>query len=253
MITLKKDDEIEKMRASGAIVAGALKLAAESIRPGLTTGELDSLVEEYIRSQGAEPSFKGYNGYPASICASVNDQVVHGIPGERILRDGDIISVDVGAFKDGFHGDSAMTYPVGEIGPAVRRLLKVTQAALARGVEQARPGNYLSDISHAIQREAEEGGFSVVRKLVGHGIGRRMHEEPQVPNYGKPGRGVLLQAGMVLAIEPMVNAGGYDVRVLEDDWTVVTADHTLSAHFEHTVAIRENGPDILTRPADPRR
>ncbi|MFH1279487.1 MAG: type I methionyl aminopeptidase [Candidatus Eisenbacteria bacterium] len=247
MITLKKSDEIEKMRESGRIVAGALKLAAGTVRPGLTTGELDALVEEFIRAEGAEPSFKGYNGYPASICASVNDQVVHGIPGDRILRDGDIISIDVGALKGGFHGDSAVTLPVGEIGPEVRRLLEVTQTALGKGIEQARPGKRLYDISHAIQQEVEAGGFSVVRKLVGHGIGRRMHEEPQIPNYGKPGRGVELKDGMVLAIEPMVNAGGYDVRVLEDDWTVVTADHTLSAHFEHTVAIRESGPDILTK------
>lgn len=247
MITLKKNDEIEKMRESGRIVAGALARAAEAVRPGLTTGELDALVEEYIRSKGAEPSFKGYSGYPASICASVNDQVVHGIPGDRILRDGDIISIDVGALKDGFHGDSAVTLPVGDIGPEVRRLLDVTRGALGLGIEQARPGNRLSDISHAIQREVEANGFSVVRKLVGHGIGRRMHEEPQIPNYGKPGRGVELKDGMVLAIEPMVNAGGYDVRVLEDDWTVVTADHTLSAHFEHTVAVRESGPDVLTK------
>ncbi len=246
MITLKNGDEIEKMRASGAIVAGALRLAKEKAKPGITTGELDALVEEYIRSRGAEPSFKGYNGFPASICASVNQEVVHGIPGDRVLEEGDILSVDVGACKDGFHGDSAVTLPVGEIGDESKRLMEVTRSALFKGIEQARPGNYLTDISSAIQREVEANGFSVVRKLVGHGIGRKMHEEPQVPNFGRPGRGVLLREGMALAIEPMVNAGGYDVKVLGDDWTVVTVDGERSAHFEHTVAIRAKGPDILT-------
>jgi len=246
MIHLKTDAEIEKMRASGAIVAGALQLVGENVRPGVKTSELDALVEDFIRTKGAKASFKGYNGYPASICASVNDEVVHGIPGDRSLAEGDIVSVDVGAFLGGFHGDSAVTIPVGKIGGEVRKLLDVTRSALAKGIEKALPGNFLSDISHAIQREVEEGGFSVVRKLVGHGIGRDMHEEPQVPNYGTPGRGVVLKEGMVLAIEPMVNAGGYDVRILEDDWTVVTKDRSWSAHFEHTVAIRKNGPDILT-------
>jgi methionyl aminopeptidase len=212
----------------------------------VTTEELNALVDEYIRSKGAEASFKGYNGYPASICASVNEEVVHGIPGKKVLKEGDIISIDVGAHKGGFHGDAAVTVPVGRIGKEARRLLDVTRSALMKGIEMARPGNHLGDISHAIQREVEEHGYSVVRKLVGHGIGRRMHEDPQVPNYGSAGRGVLLREGMVLAIEPMVNAGGHDVRVLEDDWTVVTADGSLSAHFEHTVAIRNGGPDILT-------
>jgi len=246
MITLKSEDEIEKMRASGAIVAGALRLVSERIAPGVRTGELDRLVEEYIVSEGGEPSFKGYNGFPGSICASINDQVVHGIPGERELKEGDIISVDVGVAMNGYHGDSAATFAVGAIDANGTRLLEVTRRALAKGIEMARPGNFLTDISHAVQMEAEGAGFSVVRKLVGHGIGRKMHEEPQVPNYGRPGRGVLLREGMVLAIEPMVNAGGYDVRVLEDDWTVVTVDGSLSAHFEHTVAIRADGPDILT-------
>jgi methionyl aminopeptidase len=246
MITLKRDDEIEIMRASGAITAGALRLVAERVAPGVTTEELNALVDEYIRSMGAEASFKGYNGYPASICASVNEEVVHGIPGKKVLKEGDIISIDVGAHKGGFHADAAVTVPVGRIGKEARRLLDVTRSALMKGIEMARPGNHLGDISHAIQREVEEHGYSVVRKLVGHGIGRRMHEDPQVPNYGSAGRGVLLREGMVLAIEPMVNAGGHDIRVLEDDWTVVTADGTLSAHFEHTVAIRKGGPDILT-------
>ena len=246
MITLKNGDEIEKMRVSGAIVAGALRLAKEKAKPGITTGELDALVEEYIRSRGAEPSFKGYNGFPASICASVNQEVVHGIPGERALEEGDVLSVDVGAYKGGFHGDSAVTLPVGEIDDESERLMEVTRSALFKGIEQARPGNYLTDISSAIQQEVETNGFSVVRKLVGHGIGRKMHEEPQVPNFGRPGRGVLLREGMVLAIEPMVNTGGYDVKVLGDDWTVVTVDGGRSAHFEHTVAIRAKGPDILT-------
>jgi methionyl aminopeptidase len=246
MITLKNDEEIEKMRASGAVVAGALKLVSDKIASGVSTQELNDLVEEYILEKGGEPSFKGYSGYPKSICTSVNDQVVHGIPGERVLKEGDIVSVDVGVEMNGYHGDSAATFPVGKIDADAKRLLEVTRSALAKGIEMARPGNFLTDISHAVQKEAEGAGFSVVRKLVGHGIGRKMHEEPQVPNYGRPGRGVLLREGMVLAIEPMVNAGGYDVRVLEDEWTVVTADGSRSAHFEHTVAIRANGPDILT-------
>lgn len=246
MITLKKDDEIEKMRVSGAIAAGALRLAAGKVAAGMTTEELDALIDAFIRSWGAEASFKGYNGYPASICASVNEEVVHGIPGKRVLKEGDIISIDVGTYKGGFHGDAAMTFPVGKIAGDAERLLEVTRSALRKGIEKAVPGNFLGDISHAVQSEVEASGFSVVRKLVGHGIGRNMHEDPQVPNYGRPGRGVLLREGMVLAIEPMVNAGGTDVLVLDDHWTVVTADRSLSAHFEHTVAIRESGPDILT-------
>jgi methionyl aminopeptidase len=246
MITLKRDDEIEKMRVSGAIAAGALRLAAGKIAAGMTTEELDALIDGFIRSRGAEASFKGYNGYPASICASVNEEVVHGIPGKRVLKEGDIISIDVGAYKGGYHGDSAMTLPIGKINGDAQRLLEVTRAALYKGIEKAVPGNFLGDISHAVQSEVESHGFSIVRKLVGHGIGRRMHEDPQVPNYGRPGRGVVLREGMVLAIEPMVNAGGADVIVLDDNWTVVTADRSLSAHFEHTVAIREGGPDILT-------
>ncbi len=246
MITLKRDDEIEQMRISGAIAAGALRLAAEKVAAGVTTEELDALIDAFIRSRGAEASFKGYNGYPASICASVNEEVVHGIPGKKVLKEGDLISIDVGTYKGGFHGDSAVTLPVGKIDGNARRLLDVTRSALYKGIEQAVPGNFLGDISSAIQGEVEASGFTVVRKLVGHGIGRKMHEDPQVPNYGKPGRGVLLREGMVLAIEPMVNAGGADVIVLDDNWTVVTADKSLSAHFEHTVAIRKGGPDILT-------
>lgn len=246
MIVLKSPEEIEKMRASGAVVRGALDLVGETIKPGLTTGELDRIVSEYIGKRGAKAAFLGYNGFPACICASVNSEVVHGIPGDRVLEEGDIVGVDVGSIVDGYYGDSAQTFRVGAVSDEAERLLKVTRGSLAKGIEQARPGRYLSDISHAIQTEVEKEGYSVVRKLVGHGIGRKMHEDPQVPNFGKPGRGVLLREGMVLAIEPMVNVGGEDVRILEDDWTVVTMDGSLSAHFEHTVAIRESGPDILT-------
>ncbi len=246
MIVLKNDKEIEKMRRSGGVVKGALDLVSKSVKPGITTGELDSLVAEYIESEGAKAAFLGYGGFPASICSSVNDEVVHGIPGDRTLEEGDIIGVDVGSIVNGFYGDSARTFEVGTVSTEAKKLLQVTERALNKGIEQAKPGNYLSDISHAVQQEVEAEGFSVVRKLVGHGIGRKMHEDPQVPNYGRPGRGVLLREGMVIAIEPMVNVGSADVRVLEDDWTVVTIDGSLSAHFEHTVAIRGDGPDILT-------
>lgn len=246
MIVIKNGEEIEKMRVSGAIVGGALDLAERTVAPGVTTGELDALLEEFIRDHGAVPSFKGYCGFPASICASVNEEVVHGIPGKRVLKEGDVIGVDVGAVKDGYHGDAARTFRVGALDGEAARLLEVTRRALMKGIEQARPGRYLSDIGHAVQKEAEDEGFSVVRKLVGHGIGRKMHEEPQIPNFGRPGRGVLLREGMTLAIEPMVNEGGSDVRVLDDEWTVVTADGTRSAHFEHSVAIRAEGPEILT-------
>ncbi len=246
MVILKSTEEIEKMRVSGSVVAGALDAAEKAAKPGVTTGELDDIVRKYIESRGAKPAFLGYNGFPASICASVNDEVVHGIPGDRVLEEGDIIGVDVGSIVGGYYGDSARTFRVGRVSEEADRLLDVTRDALEKGIEQARPGRHLSDISHAVQAEVESHGFTVVRKLVGHGIGRNMHEDPQVPNFGRPGRGLLLRQGMVLAIEPMVNAGGDDVRILDDDWTVVTIDGSLSAHFEHTVAIRENGPDILT-------
>jgi len=247
MITLKSDRELLYMRDAGRVVAETHQEVAKAVREGVTTGELDRIAEDYIKSQGAKPSFKGYYGFPASICASVNEQVVHGFPGLRKLKNGDIISIDIGAELNGYHGDAAVTLPIGEIDQEVQRLLDVTQESLAKGIEQAVIGNRLSDISHAIQKHVESNGFSVVRDYVGHGIGRKMHEEPQVPNFGMPGRGPRLKQGMVLAIEPMVNLGTYEVETLSDNWTVVTKDKKPSAHFEHTVAITESGPQILTR------
>jgi methionyl aminopeptidase len=246
MIIRKAAAEIERMARAGAVVADTLALIGERARPGVTTEELDSLADEFIRSHGGVPTFKGYRGYPASICTSPNDMVVHGIPGLYALDDGDILSVDVGVTLDGFVADSASTFGIGEISADAERLLEGCQAALASGIEQCRVGNHLSDISHAIQRETESRGFSVVRSLVGHGVGRSMHEEPQIPNFGEPGRGPLLSTGMTFAIEPMINAGGSDVVLHEDQWSISTADSSLSAHFEHTVAITEEGPQILT-------
>ncbi len=247
MIELKTNEEIERMRVAGNIVARTLDLIGEEIRPGITTEELDEIAERYIRSQGAEPAFLGYHGYPKSICVSIDDEVVHGIPSkERKIRKGQIVSVDVGSFIDGFNGDSARTYAIGEIDSEARKLLEVTKTALEKGISKALNGNRLGDISSAIQKTAEEAGFSVVKDLVGHGIGRKMHEDPQVPNYGVAGHGVLLKTGMVIAIEPMVNAGGFEVRTKPDNWTVVTADGSRSAHFEHTVAITDNGPRIMS-------
>jgi methionyl aminopeptidase len=246
MIIRKAGAEIERMARAGVVVADTLALIGERARPGVTTEELDSLAHEFIRSQGGVPTFKGYRGYPASICTSPNDMVVHGIPGLYALDDGDILSVDVGVTLDGFVADSAYTFGIGEISADAERLLEGCQAARAAGIEQCRVGNHLSDISHAIQRETESRGFSVVRSLVGHGVGRSMHEEPQIPNFGEPGRGPLLSAGMTFAIEPMINAGGSDVVLHEDQWSISTADRSLSAHFEHTVAITEEGPQILT-------
>lgn len=247
MIVSKSKTELELMREAGKIVALTHRLLAENIRPGISTKELDSLAEDFIRKQGAVPSFKGYHGYPASICTSVNEELVHGIPGSRILKDGDIISIDIGAQIHGFHGDSAWTYPVGNISEEAVQLLRVTEESLYKGIEQVREGNRLSDIGHAIQKHVEAAGFAVVRDYVGHGIGRQMHEDPQVPNYGPPGRGPRLKVGMTLAIEPMVNAATYHCKTLADNWTVVTADGNLAAHFEHTVALTEDGPEILTR------
>ena len=248
MIVLKRPDEIEKMRAAGRLVGQLLEEIGRRVRPGVTTRELDRFAEEFIRRHGGVPSFKGYRGYPASICTSVNEQVVHGIPADRRLREGDILSVDVGVVLDGYHGDAARTFPVGEVDERARHLLEVTERALWAGIEQARAGNHLSDIGHAIQRVVEAAGLSVVREFVGHGIGRAMHEDPQVPNYGLPGRGPRLRPGMTLAIEPMVNEGASDVTILEDQWTAVTVDGSRSAHFEHTVAITEDGPVVLTLP-----
>jgi methionyl aminopeptidase len=250
MITIKSAREIETMAAAGRIVAETLALMGRTVRPGISTKELDRVAEEFIRSHpGAVPSFKGLYDFPATLCTSINHEVVHGIPSaKRMLRVGDVISVDVGVHLDGLHADSAATFPVGEVSPETRRLLLVTQDALAAGIAQARAGNHVGDIGHAVQAVAEGAGFSVVREMVGHGIGASFHEEPQVPNYGKPKRGPRLAPGMTIAIEPMVNIGAADIRTMPDKWTVVTADGTLSAHFEHTVAIGENGsaPRILT-------
>lgn len=246
MITCKSQRELEIMREAGRIVALAHQQVRRAVAPGITTRELDEVVDHFIQSCEATPSFKGYNGFPASICASVNEELVHGIPGPRTLAEGDILTVDIGAYYRGYHGDSAWTYAVGAITPEAQRLLTVTEASLYAGIEKAVPGNRLSDISHAVQVTAEAGGFSIVRDYVGHGIGHQMHEEPQIPNFGPPGKGTRLRPGMVLAIEPMVNAGSYEVKTLTDNWTVVTVDGALCAHFEHTVAIGEEGPVILT-------
>ena len=234
------------MARAGRVVADTLALLGENMRPGVTTQELDQLAEEYIRSQGGAPTFKGYHGFPASICTSPNSMVVHGIPGAYRVEDGDLISVDVGVTLRGFVADSAYTFAVGAIDDDAQRLLDVGQAALEAGIEQARAGNHIGDISAAVQRTTEEAGFSVVKSLVGHGIGRSMHEEPQIPNWGEPGRGPLLAPGMTLAIEPMINAGSAEVFVAEDRWSISTDDGSLSAHFEHTVAVTEAEPRILT-------
>src|SRR5574341_1204491 len=248
MIILKTPDEIEVMAKASRVVAETLVVLKKAVRAGVTTDELDALAEAEILARGAKPAFKGYRNYPKTLCASINEQVVHGIPSKRVLKEGDIIGLDLGAIVDGFYGDSAVTVPVGAIHPRVAELLRVTEEALYAGIAQAVVGNRLSDISHAVQRHAEAVGFSVVTDFVGHGIGRQLHEEPQVPNYGKPGQGPRLQVGMVLAIEPMVNMGGSGVRILEDRWTAVTKDGSLSAHFEHTIAIQASGPPrILTK------
>jgi methionyl aminopeptidase len=246
MIIRKSPQEIERMARAGEVVADVLALLGERARPGVTTEELDALADEFIRSRGGTPTFKGYRGYPASICTSPNDMVVHGIPGLYALNEGDVLSVDVGVTLDGFVADSAYTFPIGEVSPEAERLLEGCKAALAAGIEQCRPGNRLSDISHAIQVVTEEHGFSVVRSLVGHGVGRAMHEEPQIPNFGEPGRGPMLSPGMTFAIEPMINAGGPDVVIHDDEWSISTSDESLSAHFEHTVAVTEDEPRILT-------
>lgn len=248
MIIRKSAAEIELMREAGRISARALRLVGEAIRPGVTTAELDEIAEGAIREAGARPAFKGYHGFPATLCTSVNDQVVHGIPSRSVvLREGDILSVDVGAVFEGYYGDTAATFAVGAIPEPAKRLIDVTRAALAAAVEQCIPGNRLNDIGAAVQRIAEAAGYGIVREYVGHGIGRSMHEDPSVPNYGVAGTGPLLAPGMVLAIEPMINAGSHRVRSLDDGWTVVTDDGSLSAHFEHTVAITEEGPLVLTQ------
>jgi methionyl aminopeptidase len=249
VILRKSNQELERMARAGEIVADTIALLGEHVRAGTTTGELDRVADEFIRSKGGVPTFKGYPGpypYPASICTSPNEVVVHGIPGPYALREGDILSVDVGVTLEGFVADSAFTFAVGEIDEESERLLEVGNAALHAGIEQALAGGKLTDISHAVQRTTEEGGFAVVRSLVGHGVGRDMHEDPQIPNYGEPGRGPTLATGMTLAIEPMINVGSHDVVLGEDRWTISTADGSRSAHFEHTVAITDEGPRILT-------
>jgi methionyl aminopeptidase len=246
MIIRKSEAELDRMARAGRVVVDALALVGEHARPGTTTAELDALAEDFVRAQGGVPTFKGYRGYPASICTSPNDMIVHGIPGPYVLEEGDILSVDVGVTLDGYVADSAFTFAVGRVEPEAERLLEVCQDALAAGVEQCVAGGRLSDISHAVQQVTEENGYSVVRALVGHGVGRSMHEDPQIPNFGPPGRGPELAPGMVFAIEPMINAGGPDIRVHDDQWSISTADGSLSAHFEHTVAVTEEGPRILT-------
>jgi methionyl aminopeptidase len=248
MIELKTEEEIEKMRLAAQIVAETLNLIEENISPGITTEELNEIADSYIRSRNAVPAFLGYQGFPKSICASIDDEVVHGIPSKkRKLQEGQIVSIDIGTIVEGFNGDAARTFAVGEVSDEAIRLMEVTKEALSNGISQARVGNKLGDISHAVQDTVEKAGFSVVRDLVGHGIGRKMHEEPQIPNFGPPNKGVTLKAGMVFAIEPMVNIGGYKVRTRPDRWTIVTDDGSLSAHFEHDVAITNNGPDILSK------
>jgi methionyl aminopeptidase len=249
LIIRKSAAEIETMARAGAIVAGCVSLLEESVRPGITTGDLDRLAEEYITGHDGYPTFKGYKGYPAATCLSPNDMVVHGIPGPYELREGDILSVDVGVTLDGFVADSAWTFPVGEIASEAQRLLDVCQAALEAGIEQSRTGQLVGDISAAVQRTTEEHGFSVIRSLVGHGVGRSMHEDPQIPNFVTSYRGPELREGMTLAIEPMITAGGPDVFIHDDDWSISTSDGSLAAHFEHTVAVTEEGPRVLTRRA----
>ncbi len=251
MVVCKSAAELEKMHRSGLIVWGALEKMRSMVQPGISTKELDKFAESYTLEHNARPAFKGYRGYPGSVCTSINEEVVHGIPSaSRKLREGDILSMDFGVELDGYFADAALTVPVGKISPERERLLRVTRESLERAIEKVRPGNRLGDVSAAVQQWVEKHGYSVVREFVGHGIGTHMHEEPQVPNYGPAGQGPILQVGLVIAIEPMVNVGGPAVRVLSDDWTAVTADGSDSAHFEHTVAVTKDGPWILTRPRE---
>jgi len=247
MVILKSAEEVEKLRKSNYIVAEVLEGLRELIKPGITTRKLDVYAEETTKKRGAVPAFKGYMGYPASLCVSVNSEVVHGIPSETVLKEGDIISMDFGVLYKGYYGDSAITVPVGKVSSVAVKLMKITDEALYKGINEAKAGNRLGDISAAVQDHVEGAGFSIVRDFVGHGIGRSLHEDPQIPNYGLRGRGIELKNGMVFAIEPMVNEGTFKVKVLKDGWTVVTSDGKLSAHFEHTIAITENGPVILSR------
>jgi len=248
VVLLKSPAELEKMRRAGAVVAQVLVEIAELVKPGATTADLDLFAQTRTKELGAKPAFKGYHGFPATLCVSVNEEVVHGIPSKkRILKEGDIVGIDFGVILDGWFGDSARTFAVGKIAPEAQKLLEITEKSLHLGIEQARAGQHLFDIGHAVQNFVESHGYSVVREFVGHGIGKSLHEDPQVPNFGIRGKGMLLKPGMVLAIEPMINAGKPEVRVLSDGWTAVTVDKALSAHFEHTVAITEQGPEILTR------
>lgn len=249
MITLKSSHEIDLMRRSGKITAAARALAGEMVKPGVTTREINDAVERFIRQQGAVPSFLHYNGYPASVCISVNDEIIHGIPGKRVLQEGDIVSVDVGAYIGGFHGDCAATFPCGRISPEAQRLIDVTRQSFFEGIRLAREGQRLQDISAAVQTYVEQNGFSVVREYVGHGVGAKMHESPEIPNYGRPGHGPRLLRGMTLAIEPMVNAGSAAITQLSDGWTVKTADGKWAAHYENTILITDGAPEILTAPA----
>ena len=250
MITLKSAHEIEAMRLAGKITAAARAVAREMVKPGVTTQQIDKAVFHFIREQGAIPSFLHYNGYPASVCISVNDEIIHGIPGKRVLREGDIVSVDVGAYIGGYHGDCAGTYPCGQVSDEAMRLIRVTQDSFFEGLKYAREGYRLSDISHAVQTYVEANGFSVVREYVGHGIGRNMHEAPEVPNYGKPGHGPRLLRGMTIAVEPMVNAGTAAIKLMPDGCTVRTADGKYAAHYENTVLITPGDPELLTDPAE---
>lgn len=249
MITLKSSHEIDLMRRSGKITAAARALAGEMVKPGVTTQEINDAVERFIRKQGAVPSFLHYNGYPASVCISVNDEIIHGIPGKRVLQEGDIVSVDVGAYIGGFHGDCAATFPCGTVSPEAQRLIDVTRQSFFEGIRFAREGQRLQDISAAVQSYVEQNGFSVVREYVGHGVGAKMHESPEIPNYGRPGHGPRLLRGMTLAIEPMVNAGSAAITQLSDGWTVKTADGKWAAHYENTILITDGAPEILTAPA----
>lgn len=246
MIELKTAEELAHMRQAGALVGRLLKRLAGLVAPGVKTKDLDRAAADFILAEGAEPAFLGYRGFPATICVSVNDEVVHGIPGERVLKAGDVVSIDAGAKVHGFYGDAAITVAVGAVPPKVRQLIDVTRVSLEEAIAAAVPANRLSDISHAVQRTVERAGLSIVRDFVGHGIGRAMHEEPAIPNYGPPNRGPRLKAGMVLAVEPMVTMGGWEVEVLADGWTAVTKDRSLAAHFEHTIAITADGPEVLT-------
>ena len=246
-IILKSKDELEKLRRSNIIVAEILGKLTDVIAPGVTGLDLEGICEEELKKRSVKAAFKGYRGYPYCLCVSINDMVVHGFPSKRAFKEGDLISIDFGVLSDGFYGDSAVTVPVGNISSEAARLIDITRASLDRGIDAARVGNRVQDISSAVQREVEGAGFSVVRAFVGHGIGRNLHEAPQVPNFGSPGKGMRLKEGMVLAIEPMVNAGGSDVKILDDGWTAVTKDGTLSAHFEHSVAVTRNGPYVLSR------